>query len=1069
MAEPNRCGPLLVQKPAVVLVVVLMVAGGLAALGPGSVAAARLPEGAGATHPLVSSLVPAPSSGALDRPGAASPAAMPGAGIGPSCTGCRIGNISTGGDPVGVAYDPSNGRVLVAVDSTAPCCAVGGNLTAINGTLQQVSASVAVGDQPYGVAVDPSNGHVFVANRASNDVWVLNGSTDAVLAKISTGVRPNSLAYDPVNGMVYVANAGGGGAGSTVSVINASTDALFTTEGGFLGADGVAVDPHSGLVFVSNGGASNMTVLNGSTDLAMAHVPVGSNPAGLTYNPFNDRVYVANQGSVNLSLVNATSLKEWGSVSVTNLPFGLASDPSTGAVVETSPMGSVDIINGTTGLVASVLRFATGIPMGVAWDGAVGAFFVAQNRSGEVTLISPGSYTSILASVTVNPTGVILSPTGSHSFTASTTCIGGPCPGPVTYIWSLNSSKDGSLNTTVGSVVNFTAGPLDGYVLLYANAYVGGETLRSSEVEVQIFGSSSDLGQISIYPTFVQLGAGNSTTFTVSCLGACPIETLFTWTVSNTTLGTYYGGSTQGGYTAGAYPGNLTMNVTASYQGLARHTHASIEILPLTFHLTSVTVAPNMAVLAEGTARAFSTAVTCSNGLPCPYTLMNYSWTLSNSLGTLRSGWNYTIGNTFTAGGSTGQDTLFLNATMAGVKVASTPVPITIVTGPLPTLLSLNLTPLSSTIITGGRQALVAVPVCSSACPVGEIAYSWSMSAAGWGTLSSTSSSTVTFTAGPNAYSTGFQVYVDATLGTSSSANASSITIFPSNYLTLMGVSVQPYQVSVVPGGTVNLTAQPQCTYRFSCGPGEGIEYYWSVSNGLGTIDHTSTPNAYVLFTAGSTVGSETVFVNASQYGTFYVGSPGTVDITTSAVVVRSVVIQPSAVEVKPGGAQLFSANVTCSQACPTGLTSIWALQGSDGHINPQLNPMNEAFDAGPTPGSDVLTVQVSLGGVTRTGWANITVGNGTLPVTGGGSSPGPLGALVYVALAIAVVAVLAVVVLLVRRKKRSPGALEPPAAPSAPTTGSTSPTPPDPSAPPAPPSSPPPSLPPSPPPPLPP
>ena len=1061
MAEPTLCGPLFAQKPAVVLVVVLMAASALASLGPGSVAAARLPEAPGATHPLLTSLVPAPSSGDLAGPGAASPAAKAGGGIGPSCTGCRIGNISTGGDPVGVAYDSSNGRVLVAVDSTAPCCAVGGNLTAINGTLQQVSGSVSVGDQPYGVAVDPSNGHVFVANRASNDVWVLNGSTDAVLAKVATGVRPNALAYDPVNGMVYVANAGGGGAGSTVSVINASTDTLLTTVGGFLGADGVAVDPHSGLVFVSNGGTSNMTVLNDSTDLAMAHVPVGSNPAGLAYDAFNDRIYVANQGSVNLSVVNATSLKEWGSVSVTNLPFGLASDPSTGAIAETSLMGSVDIINGTTGLVVSAMQFPTGIPMGVAWDGAVGAFFVAENRSGEVTLISPGSYTSILASVTVNPNGVILSPTGSQSFTATTTCVGGPCPGPVTYIWSMNTSKDGSLNTTVGSVVNFTAGPVDGYVLVYVNAYVGGETLRSSEVEVQIFGSSSDLGQISINPAFVQLGAGNSTTFTVSCLAACPLGTLFTWTVSNTTLGTYWGGSTQGGYTAGAYPGNLTMNVTAAYQGLVRHAHAAIEILPLTFHLTSVVVAPDMAVLAEGTARAFSATATCSNGLTCPYTLMNYSWTLSNTLGTLRSGWNYTVGNTFTAGASTGQDTLFLNASMAGVKVASTPVPITIVTGPLPTLLSLNLTPLASTIITGGRQALVAVPVCSSACPIGDIAYSWSMSAAGWGTLNSSSGPTATFTAGSNAYSTGFQVYVEATLGTSSSSNASSITIYPSNYLTLMGVSVQPYQVSVIPGGTVNLTAQPQCLYRFSCGPGEGIVYYWSVSNGLGTIDYTTTPNAYVLFTAGPTAGSETVFVNASQYGMFYVGGPGTVDITTSAVVVRSVVIRPSAVEVKPGGAQLFSANVTCSQTCPTGLTPTWALQGSDGHINPQLNPMNEAFDAGPTPGSDVLTVQVNLGGVTRTGWANITVGNGTLPVTGGGSSPGQLGVLVYVALAIAVVAVLAVVVLLVRRKKNTPGALEPPAAPSAPTTPSTSPTPPDPSAPPVTPPPAPPTLPP--------
>ncbi len=1032
-------------KVAVLLLLASMVVTPLASLGQSPAdPPTQSPYAIGVPTPHVGSNTPSPVN-ALTR-------GMLGAH--PFCTSCLIGNISTGGEPEGVAFDPLNGEVLVADAASAPCCSTIGNLTMINGTLQQVTTSVPVGEQPMSVTIDPANGELFVADRMSNDVWVLNGTTDAVMAKVAVGSRPTAIAYDLANGMVYVANSAGGGTGSDIAVLNASSNSLSTTLMGYHGADGIAVDPQNDEVFVSNGGARNVTVLNGSDDLEVGQVTVGSAPAGLAYDPFNDLVYVANFASMNVSIFNAKSHAVVGQVAGAGINlFGVAVDPHNGEVAVTDEdlqydIGSVDLINATTNL--QVAKVGTsGTATGVAWDGAMGVFVVGENGTDSITLLDPGTYTSIIESVTVSPSGVILSPTGSYDFNATARCVAAPCPGPVSYIWSLNSTADASLNTTVGTMVNLTAGPRDGYVQLYANAYVQGETLRSAQTSVQISGNSTALGQISVSPRYVAIGAGNSTTLTASCAGGCPVFTQFTWTVSNPTLGTYYGGGTQGGYTAGAHPGNLTMNVTATYQGLVHHASAHIEILPLTTQLTSVTVSPTMSVLAEGTTVSFFSTPTCSNGQACPYTLMNYSWTLTNALGTLR--YPNDPSTSFTAGFTPGRDTLFLNASMAGVTRAITPVPLTIVTGPLPTILSLSLTPSSTTLVPGGSQSYAVVPACSSACPAGDIAYTWSVYPTGYGNLNVTSGAEVTFhaTGYPNFGAT-LQLTAVATLGTSSSTNQSNIDVLPSNSLELTGVSVQPVQANVIPGGTLNLTAEPQCAFPGACGPGEGILYSWSISNTLGTISTSTTPNAWVLFHAGSAVGVDTVFVNASQYGVSYVGSPGTVNISASAVTVTSVSVQPSVVEVKPGAAQLFTANVVCSTTCPSSLAYRWNFTGNSGHINPQLDPAKVAFDAGPKPGTDLLKVQVSLGGVSRTAWANITVGNGTLS-GGGGPSSGFDGVLVAVVVVIMAVVAVTVLALWMRRRRgnptSTPAAVAPPPEPAPPpvTPGTGTATPPPP------------------------
>jgi Right handed beta helix region len=90
--------------------------------------------------------------------------------------------------------------------------------------------------------------------------------------------------------------------------------------------------------------------------------------------------------------------------------------------------------------------------------------------------------------------------------------------------------------------------------------------------------------------------------------------------------------------------------------------------------LSSLLVQPGSSVVDAGGAQAFLATAICTSTCPAG---VSYSWSLTNSLGQL----NTTTGDrvTFTARGSVGTDTLFVNASLDGVIRGSGPIEITIV------------------------------------------------------------------------------------------------------------------------------------------------------------------------------------------------------------------------------------------------------------------------------------------------------------------------------------------------------------------------------------------------------
>ena len=172
-------------------------------------------------------------------------------------------NLSVTGldQPAGVAIDPLNGDVIVAVAGTS---ATSGEVVSIttgaSPTLQVLATSSSTYpiDQPAGVAVDAA-GNIYVANTAANNVVEISASgTESQLPE--TFSSPFGVAVDSA-GDLYVANTDAGvitlvtSAGATRSLGARSTNGTTNCAASppqFQTPWGVAIDDSTGDLFVSD-------------------------------------------------------------------------------------------------------------------------------------------------------------------------------------------------------------------------------------------------------------------------------------------------------------------------------------------------------------------------------------------------------------------------------------------------------------------------------------------------------------------------------------------------------------------------------------------------------------------------------------------------------------------------------------------------------------------------------------------------------------------------------------------------------------------------------------------------
>ena len=910
-------------------------------------------------------------------------------------------SVPVGSGPVGLAYDSANGYVYVTNGGS-------NNISVLSGT--KVIASVPAYNSPWGLAYDAADGYVYATNWGGGSgtwvVTVVNGTRDVANMTYSTGgtMAPMGVTYDDTNGTVWVANDAGNGFGVTVlkglkivwNITNPSA------------SSGIAFDPSQNYVYTSDRSSTGtVDVIDASGTFDSFSVGGFAQPYWDIYDSFRHQVYVSEYGSNDLMVMNGT--KVTGNITAATSPMGVAVDPISGLLFVTQyGQASVKVINGTQ----SVVTIPVGTnPIDAVYDPANGFVYVTNRGSNNVSIIDTGGKASTtLSGVAVSPSSSTLSPNGTQMFTATPSCVGGPCAPSVAYSWSLTNGL-GTLSLPSGNPVTFTAGIKGGNLSLFVNATLNGTTKQAGPIPIIITTSVPPLASVSVSPPSASIPTSTTQSFsaTPTCSGGpCPSGTSYAWTLNNSQGSVNPTTGTSTTFTAGPTVGSVALTVTATLNGISKQAVAPVTITS-TSVLTSVTVTPSSPSVTVNGTQGFTASPTCTS--TCPGSVA-YSWTLNNTLGSVSpaTGSN----TTFTAGSTSGIVRVTVVASLSGAtKWANATIT---VTPSVPVLSSVSFSPTSITIGVGNSTSFTAHPNCTGGtCPPGAT-YAWSLNNTAMGTLTPTTGPTETFMAGNIAGSV--LLYATAFLNGVQQTGLAIINITKGTVPMVTGLTLMPSPtVTVQVGKTVNFSTTATCNVS-PCPT--GIVYSWTLNNTLGNLSSTS--GSSVVFTAGTSAGATNLTVTAQLNGGSKTATSD-ITVTNSAVpVITGVTIAPGSTTVMVNQGQGFSANATCSPGpCPSSTTFAWTLNNSLGSVSPSSGTSTQ-FMAGGAPGSVTLKVNATFNGKTVTRSATVTItqatsppGNKTAPPTFLGL-PGYDGYILLIVVAAAVVA--GAVIALARRKK---------------------------------------------------
>ena len=769
-----------------------------------------------------------------------------------------IARVDTGGEvPSGIAYDSGNGNIYVTNDN-AFATSLPSNVSVFNGSTNTLLTKITVGASPTGIAYDRDNGDLYVANCGSSNLSVINGSTNMVVGSLPvtlSGCTIGSklymnyagLAYDWGNHLLYFSEY----ANSMVGVLNTTTGRVVATVGVLGDPWGLVYVPSSHAVYVTDFLRNTMNVIDDATNLVTTTVTVGLNPSGVDYDAANGDLYVADAGTWvknstgfgNVTVVNASTNKVVSTIFVRGYPWMVTYDSANGCIYETDSNSTVlQVISGSTNTVVSKIVLSPpgsykAAGFAAAYDTENGDLYVSGFNLNIVTVLGgaspsdrftaglvPGNVTlwvnatwngtrvqappvpislyaapSALVGVSIDPPTGYLLENHSTGFRALPSCTGSPCPSGIAIAWAVNNSL-GTLNTTQGPGVNFTAGPRAGSLRLSATASWNGTT-ETGYAFVTI-GASLPV----FYPLkFLARGLISGVPWNVT-VGGVTLRSTNGSLVFEEANGTY-------AFTVGVasfyHPSPGRGNITLRDSG---------QNVTVNFTLEAYAVAFGEVGLASGTSWTVTVGTDVQSTIGPSLTFLELNGTYSYEVPAVSG---------YSESPSTGS-----------VQVLGTGASVSLLFVPNPTVTSVVIVSAPSRLVVGGLAPLTAEPTCSAgACPPGLVTYRWTVNSSAGSVASSTGTSTI-FTAGPDPGPVG--VTVVATLNDRSAAATANITVYR---IELTSVSITPSTVSMSAGGSKTFTA------GLTCGTDpcpSGASFAWSLPPSAGSLSSRNGPSTTV-------------------------------------------------------------------------------------------------------------------------------------------------------------------------------------------------------------------------------
>jgi YVTN family beta-propeller protein len=265
------------------------------------------------------------------------------------------------------------------------------NVSVIDISTNNVTASVSVGSNPMGVAVSPNGLKVYVGNANSNNISVIDTATNAVIATVPVGSNPMGVAVSPDGKNVYIANH----ISNTVSFFDTSTNKVKATVNIGKYPAGVAVSSDGRKVYVTNEGDNTVSVIDTATKAITSTVPVGSEPKEVAVSPDGTKVYVVNYDGGSVSVIDTATNRVTDTVNIGRAPRGVAFNPNGTKVYVTNNeeyFSTVSVIDTATNKVTSTIPVGSD-PMGISVSPDGSKVYVAIHLYNTVSVIDTANNT----------------------------------------------------------------------------------------------------------------------------------------------------------------------------------------------------------------------------------------------------------------------------------------------------------------------------------------------------------------------------------------------------------------------------------------------------------------------------------------------------------------------------------------------------------------------------------------------------------------------------------------------------------------------------------------------------
>jgi YVTN family beta-propeller protein len=231
------------------------------------------------------------------------------------------------------------------------------------------------------IALSPLTGHagqnyqVYVSNEKSGDVTVINGSDNQVLATIPVGKRPRGIHASPEGKTVYVALSG-----TPIAAppgLDAKGNLVFQRPKD--DDDDESAKPDKS--------ADAIGVLDVAKQKLTGKIPAGSDPEEFSLSKDGTRLYVSNEDVKTASVINIATGKVEHIIAVAQEPEGVATTPDGRYFYVTCEAGGDVYVIETAGYTTVGHFKVNARPRSVDFSPAAGIGFIPSESTGELNVI----------------------------------------------------------------------------------------------------------------------------------------------------------------------------------------------------------------------------------------------------------------------------------------------------------------------------------------------------------------------------------------------------------------------------------------------------------------------------------------------------------------------------------------------------------------------------------------------------------------------------------------------------------------------------------------------------------